>query len=127
MTSKKKLSIKSFVFFLILEIIAIIMTLSMSSNIISPVLPFLVPFFLSVSLISNGYLVSLPEGNPNKFIRTFMLVTFLKFMSYIIVLVAYVMVNRDDAVRFMFCFLSLFLLYLVFDVIILLQTLPRKT
>jgi hypothetical protein len=126
MLSKKKLLINTLAFSLLLEIIAVIMTVSMSGEIITPALPFLVPFFFSVSLLSNLWLLSVPAGNPNKFIRIFMMATFLKFFLYIIVLVAYVMLQRDDAVRFIFSFLILFVLFLVFDVIILLQSLPKK-
>lgn len=126
MLSKRKLLINTLVFSILLEIIAVIMSVSMSGKIITPALPFLVPFFFSISLLSNLWLLSVPAENPNKFIRIFMMVTFLKFFLYIIVLVAYVMLQRDDAVRFMFSFLVLFVLFLVFDVIILLQSLPKK-
>jgi len=126
MLSKRKLLINTLVFSILLEIIAVIMTVSMSGKIVTPALPFLVPFFFSISLLSNLWLLSVPAENPNKFIRIFMMATFLKFFLYIIVLVAYVMLQRDDAVRFMFSFLVLFILYLVFDVIILLQSLPKK-
>lgn len=126
MLSKRKLLINTLVFSILLEIIAVIMTVSMPGKIIMPALPFLVPFFFSISLLSNLWLLSVPAENPNKFIRIFMMATFLKFFLYIIVLVAYVMLQRDDAVRFMFSFLVLFVLFLVFDVIILLQTLPKK-
>lgn len=126
MLSKRKLLINTLVFSILLEIIAVIMSVSMSGKIITPALPFLVPFFFSISLLSNLWLLSVPAENPNKFIRIFMMATFLKFFLYIIVLVAYVMLQRDDAVRFMFSFLVLFVLFLVFDVIILLQSLPKK-
>lgn len=122
----KKLLINTLIFSLLLEVIAVLMYFTMNKNMISPALPFLVPFFLSVSLLSNFWLVSVPAGNPNKFVRVFMITIFLKFMLYIIILVAYVMLYRDDAVRFIFSFLILFVLYLVFDVIILLQNLPKK-
>ncbi|HNW68927.1 MAG TPA: hypothetical protein PKI01_00895 [Bacteroidales bacterium] len=126
MLSKRKLLINTLAFSILLEIIAVIMTVSMSGEIITPALPFLVPFFFSVSILSNLWLLSVPAENPNKFVRIFMMATFLKFFLYIIVLVAYVMLQRDDAVRFMFSFLVLFVLFLVFDVIILLQSLPKK-
>ncbi len=126
MPSKKFLLSNTIIFSLILEIISVIIVLIFPANIITRTLPYLVVFFLSVSLLSNLWLISVPADNPNKFVRTFMGSTFLKFMLYIIVLVAYSFWQRADAVSFIFCFLTLFVLYLVFDVIMLLKFLPKK-
>lgn len=126
MSSKKKLMLNILIFSILLEIIAVLMYVTMPQNIITPSLPFLTPFFLSVSLISNLLLISQPVANPNKFIRTFMMVTFLKLMIYIIVLLAYVLIYRADAVRFMLSFVTLFIFYLIFDVVFLLNNQPKN-
>ena len=126
MLLKKKLLLNTLWFSILLEIIALLMYFTLNKSLVSPALPFLVPFFFSVSLLSNLWLVSIPPDNPNQFVRTFMLTVFLKFMLYVIVLVVYVMLYRFDAMRFLFTFLILYIIYLVFDVIILLQHLPKK-
>ena len=126
MPLKRKLLLHILIFSILLEIITMIMYVTLPQNIISPSLPFLVPFFFSVSLISSLLLISEPAANPNKFIRTFMMVTFLKLMIFIIVLLAYVLLYRADAVRFMLSFMTLFFLYLVFDVVFLLNNPPKK-
>lgn len=126
MSPKKKLLINTLVFSALLEIIAVIMTFTLPETVVSKSLPFLVPFFLSISILTNLPLISVPAENPNKFVRVFMLTTFSKFILYAIVLFIYSMINKDDAVKFMLSFMVLFILYLVFDVVFLINNLPKK-
>ncbi len=123
---RKKLLIQTILFSLSLQIITSILYFILPKPYISYALLFLVPLFLATTLITNLFLFSANTENPNKFIRTFMLTTFLKFMFYILVLVAYVMMFRNDAVNFIISFFILFVFYLVFDVALLLNNKPDK-
>lgn len=118
---KRKLLLNTFLFSLLLECLAVILFFVMPKQYISPALLFLVPLFLATSLLANLFLIASNPDKPYKFIRSFMLSTFLKFMFYIVVLVAYVMLFRSDAVNFIISFFILFVLYLIFDVVFLLN------
>ncbi len=126
MSPKKKLLINTLVFSALLEIIALILMFTLPETVVSKALPFLAPFFLSVSVLTNLPLISVPAENPNKFVRMFMMTTFLKFILYAIVLVVYAMINKEDAIKFMLSFMVFFILYLVFDVVFLINNLPKK-
>ena len=124
---RKSLLIKIFSFSAILEIIAILLYAFMPLKFVSLTLLFQVPFFLSASFLANNYMLRMStELNPNKFVRAFMMTTFLRFMLYIILIAAYVFLFRSDAVNFLITFFILFFLYLIFDVYFLLYGIPKR-
>jgi hypothetical protein len=125
---QKSLIIKIFIFSAILEMLAIICFFTLPVKYISQTLLFQVPFFLATSFLANNYLVKMSDHvNPNKFIRAFMMTTFMRFMLYIIIIALYVFLFRSDAVNFLITFFILFFLYLIFDVYFLLYGIPKKS
>jgi len=117
---KKKLIINTFLLSLGLEIIYVILFFVLPKYIFISLL-FQVPLFLAVSLLATLFLVSSGSENPNKFIRIFMLSTFIKFVFYVMILFAFVMMFRAEAVPFIISFFILFVVYLIFDVVFLLN------
>ena len=88
---------------------------------ITPALPYLFLFFLSITLIVHYVLFKASEKRFNKFTTYFMLATFLKLMLYIAVLLIYVLLNRSDAIPFIITFFILYIFYTVFEVISILS------
>lgn len=124
---QKSLLIKIFIFSALLELIALIFYFTLPVKYISPTLLFQVPFFFAASFLANYYMLLMSTNkNPNKFIRAFMMTTFLRFMLYIIIIGFYVFLFRTDAVNFLISFFALFFLYLIFDVFYLLYGIPKK-
>jgi hypothetical protein len=124
---RKLLLIKIFIFSVILETIAGICYFTLPVKYISQTLLFLVFFFLSASFLANNYLIKMStHDNQNKFIRAFMLTSFLRFLLYVIVIAGYVFLFRSDAVNFLITFFILFFLYLIFDVYFLLYGLRKR-
>jgi len=124
---QKSLLIKSLLFSVVLEIIAVVFYFTLPAGYISQTLLFQVPFFFSTSFLANYYLISQSaDKNPNKFIRAFLATTFLRFLLYILIIAAYVFIFQKDAVNFLITFLVLFFFYLMFDVYFLLKTGNRK-
>ncbi len=84
---------------------------------VSPALPFIVLFFFIIMLISH-YIILRGIYKENKnFVANYMLATIIKFLSYIIFIVTYVLLNRPDAVLFGVSFIILYFLYAIFEVI----------
>lgn len=124
---RNSLLIKIFIFSVILEIIAFLLFLTLPKTYISQSLLFQVPFFFSASFLANNYILrTAKEKNPNKFVKAFMLTTFLRFLLYVIIIAVYVFLNRSDAVNFLITFFILFLFYLAFDVSLLLNTTSKR-
>jgi len=123
---RKKLLLQTLLFSVLLEIISLIIYFTVNSKYITVTLPYLVPFFFAVSFLSNLILLSVTSEKPASFIRAFMMVTFLRFIFFIIIMVIYAFMFRGDAVNFLISFLLVFILFLIFDVVFLVNNLPKK-
>jgi hypothetical protein len=82
---------------------------------ISPALPFLIVFFIATSLLSFYYLLQSTEKRFIKFVNTFLLTILIKLFGYAGVMIAYVFMNRRDAIPFMLGFFILYLCYTIFE------------
>jgi len=87
----------------------------------SPALPYLFFFFISTTLISYYYLVKSMNKKFIKFVNAFLFTTALKLFLYVAVMIAYVLINRKDAIPFMLSFFLLYLCYTVFEVLIIIR------
>jgi hypothetical protein len=96
----------------------------------SVALPFLFPFFFSVTLIVHFILSKAYEKRPAVFVSRFMLTSFLKLIFYVAVLTVYLLLNRDDAIPFSVPYLLLYVLFTAFEVISFLgyarKSVPRQ-
>jgi len=119
--AKNKFIIQLLLFSGILGVIAYGLTFVLPGNYFSPVLPFLFPFFFSMTAIVFNYLMKSTEKKFNRFANRFMLTTFLKLFVYLTVLLIYVFTHKEDAIPFIFSFFILYAAYTVFDVIFLLK------
>lgn len=62
-----------------------------------------------------------------KFLNTFLLTTICKLFLYVVVMIAYVFVNRSDVVPFMLDFFILYLSYTIFEVVAILAKTRNQT
>jgi hypothetical protein len=94
---------------------------------VSKALPFLFPFFFSVTLIVHYFLTKACEMRPAIFVTRFMLTSFLKLLFYLVVLVVYLLLNPGEALRFSIPFLLLYSLFTGFEVWSLVNFTRKKT
>lgn len=114
-------SLKIYIFrLLVFSIILTSGTFSMQflcPDYVSPALPFIVLFFFVITLFSHYIILrGLYKENKN-FVTNYMLATIIKFVSYIIFLVTYTLLNREDAILFGISFIILYFLYAIFEII----------
>jgi hypothetical protein len=93
----------------------------------SPVLPFLFFFFMATTLLSFYFLQKAMDKKFIKFLNTFLLTTICKLFLYVVVMIAYVFVNRSDVVPFMLDFFILYLSYTIFEVVAILAKTRNQT
>ena len=86
-----------------------------------PVFPFLLLFFIVTSVSIHAYQLKLAKGNIAKFTRSNMLITFFKLVIYSSFAVIYMAADRENAKVFVICFLALYLIYTVFEVLSLIR------
>jgi hypothetical protein len=81
----------------------------------TPAMPYLVVFFIATTLLSFHALLKAASERFMKFVNTFFLIMLIKLFGYAGVMIAYVLVNRSDAVPFMLGFFVLYLAYTIFE------------
>lgn len=100
----------------ILVLITVAVYLLLPAGSASRALPFQFVLFYAVTLMVHYLLLKASEKGAGSFVTRFMMVSFLKLLLYIIVLVAYLYLNKSDAMRFAIPYLSLYILYSVFEI-----------
>lgn len=104
------------IFSIVIALVVLACFYLLPSNFISPTLPFLLPFFFSITLIAHYLQIISSEKSFARFTTNYMLVTFLKLMLFLIVLLIYVFTNRYDAIPFIVWFFIFYILFSVFEV-----------
>ena len=105
------------IFSLILGVITFGIAFFLPPKAITPVLPFLFLFFISVTLTGYYLLIKAAGKKFIKFLNYYLLTTTLKLLLFIAILVGYIMLNKEDAGPFGISFFILYLLYSVFEVV----------
>ncbi|HAQ65632.1 MAG TPA: hypothetical protein DCR43_07260 [Bacteroidales bacterium] len=93
---------------------------------ISPAMPFLLLFIMSVTLLMHRYLLQSSVKKNNQFINRFLMMTTFKLVGYLGLITAYALINREDAVPFTVTFLAYYFIYSVFEVTSLLKYLKKS-
>ena len=86
----------------------------------SPALPFIVLFFCIITLFTIYIVLRDERGKAHdRFISNYYLSRIIKIFSCLIFLIAYMLLNKPDAVRFGIAFLVIYFMYSIFEVVVL--------
>ena len=89
-------------------------------NYASPALPFIVLFFCIITLFTMYIVLRDEKGKAqNRFISNYYLSRIIKIFSCLIFLIAYMLLNKPDALRFAIAFLVVYFMYSIFEVVVL--------
>ena len=83
---------------------------------IASVFPFITVFVATVTLVIHIMLVRTIGDKPGKFINTFMLTNTGKLFGYLLFMVVYALLNKDQAVPFVISFFGLYIVYTFYDI-----------
>lgn len=112
---------KLLIFTFILAVIGFSIAYFLPENYITPTLPFLFAFFLSVTIIVHYILLKVSEKRTPAFINFFMILTFGKLIFYLTIILIYAFVNREDLLAFAITFFILYAFYTGFEVVVSLK------
>ncbi len=107
---------------MILGILATILWFTLPHSLVTPALPLLLFFFLSVTLISYYFQLKSAGERFIRFVNAYMLLMAAKLFLYIVVIVAYVFTHRSDVIPFMMTFFVLYLCFTIFEAVYVLGT-----
>jgi hypothetical protein len=88
--------------------------------------PFVVLFFMAFTLLMHRYLLVSTEGNPKRFVFSFMLITTVKILLYLAIMLIYVLFNRPDAIGFIVAFFINYFLFTAFELNTVIKLFPTS-
>lgn len=125
--SLKKFIFRILIFTAILSVIAFLLFSTVISKFYLPVFPFLVGFFVLTTIGIHAILVKAGGERPARFSTFYMGSITTKLFLYVIFLVIYVLVDKQNAPVFLITFFVLYLCYTVFETYSLLNDFkPQK-
>lgn len=114
---------------ILISLITVFLTFGLSyivpAKFISPNWPFIVGFFFAVTLLVHRFLLRKSSAQQAKFINAFMLSTTIKLLLYLAIILIYVLLNRADAIGFIFTFFSYYLIFTFFEIASILKFLRK--
>ncbi|MBT3210110.1 MAG: hypothetical protein HN704_17145 [Bacteroidetes bacterium] len=117
--SLKSIITKLIVFSAILITLSVIFYTTILKNFYLPVFPFLLALFILITAIIQIMLVRIGKNEMAKFTRYFMLTLTIKIFVFLIFLVSYIFLDKENAAIFLVTFLVLFIVFLLYEVITL--------
>ncbi len=78
-------------------------------------------FFVVSTALIHYILIKVSEQNPKNFVTYFMAITGIKLFVYLIIIIAFALLMREQALGFSICFLLMYFLYTSFEVFVLLK------
>ena len=112
----KKYVLKLFIFTILIGLIGAVLFLAFFKNYYLPVFPWLLIFFFLITFLAHIFFLIVTKRNISRFASMFMLFSMLKMLVYIIFIVIYLLINRDNTIPFLITFFSGYLLFSIFEV-----------
>jgi hypothetical protein len=105
----------------IIVIIALIFYSLAPSDFYTAIFPYLLAFFIVVSIVVYHFMLKAIEKRPARFVNSFMLATMLKLFAYMTLMITYALINREEAMAFIVTFFILYVIYTIIEVASLLK------
>lgn len=125
-SSLKKFRTQLVILSLILLGINLALSYILPSAYLSKSWPLILAFFFAISFLVHRFLLKRSSEAQGRFINGFMMTTSVKLLLYLFIILIYVLLNRDDAVAFIFTFFAHYLVYTIFEIRSILIFLRKK-
>ena len=122
----KKYLLRLLIFTSIIAVLAFALYSTVLSEFYLPVFPYVLLFFVIVSLASHYVLIKAGQSRITKFSTSFMGATSFKLFLYLIFIVAYLLIDKSNALVFVLTFFALYLLFTAFETSALLKDLNKN-
>lgn len=86
-----------------------------------PVFWILLVLIATLTAIFHYSIVQIQEKQPARFSTRFMMITGIKMMVYLVGITAYAFIYPENAAKFLISFLTLYLLYTIFEVVLIVR------
>ncbi len=90
------------------------------------IFPYIILFFTIIGIVFHNIILKISKRNISKFATYFMLFSTLKLVAYIILIVIYLLTNKENAIPFVVYFFILYIFYTAFEVVVILPEIKKK-
>lgn len=122
----KNYIIKILILTLILAIAGVLLFTTLMPQYYLPVFPWVLAFFVVCSVAIHAWQTHMAKSDMGKFTRGNMILTFVKLLIYSAFAIIYIAVDTENAKIFVVGYLFLYLVFSVFEVILLAGFVHRK-
>ena len=121
----KSLKKKTIIYLTAMTLILVFLTLVISIIFpvlhVTPVFQFILIFYYFVTLAVLMVLKKSMQKRLSNFANTYMITTFIKLVFFTLIIIAYIVINKKDAISFVVTFFVYYLFYTIFEVLSLRQ------
>jgi hypothetical protein len=110
---------------LAMGLIGLVFGLFVPAKFYTPALPFMYPFFYSVTAIVFYVVQKATEQRFARFVNYFMISTALKLLLFVLIIFLYALMNKEDSVPFLLTFFVFYLVYSSFEVVYFIKSLNK--
>jgi len=121
-----KILLKNAIFTIIIAVISIVLFITAFPNYYLPVFWVLLSGMALFTAFLHYTLIKLTTHNISKFSTRFILITGIKMIFFLTVIVSYSFLNPEHAVPFLIIFLILYILFSVFEVVVIIPFFKKQ-
>lgn len=112
----KRFSIRLLIATVLAALVTFLINNQLPAEWVSPAWPYLLLFFLVTNISLYSLYIRAKEKKLSSFTNFFMLATFLKLLLYLVIIIVYLLYNREDVIPFLLTFFVYYVLFTVLEV-----------
>lgn len=127
MSPLKKFIVLGFFITLLLAVIGYFLFTVVFNPYYQVILPFVLLFVFLFTTVIHAILLKTARKKPKKLINRFLMLTGLKMMIYLLIMIIYLVISKQDSAPFLITFLIVYLVFSFFETLSILSYLKRVT
>lgn len=113
----KKFIIRGIIISLVLSIVGFFLFITILKEYFSFSFPVLLLVIFLINVLFHRYLIRSAKGSNRKFPIKFLSATVIKMGLYLILIISFVVFNRENAIPFLFVFIIIYVIFTIFEVV----------
>ncbi|MBA7517029.1 hypothetical protein ES705_09079 [subsurface metagenome] len=127
MSPLKKFIVKGIFITLLLAVIGYFLFTGVFNPYYQVILPFVLLFIFLFTSVIHTILLKTARKEPKKLVNRFLMLTGLKMMIYLLFMIIYLVISKQDSAPFLLTFLIVYLVFSIFEILSILSHLKRVT
>lgn len=127
MSPLKKFIVKGILITLLLAVIGYFLFAGVFNPYYQVILPFVLLFIFLFTTVIHTILLKTARKKPKKLVNRFLMLTGLKMMIYLLFMIIYLVISKQDSAPFLLTFLIVYLVFSIFEILSILSHLKRVT